>query len=67
MIGPEHYKRAEHLLQGLGDIRDAMDPQRATIAEMSAAAEIVSGYVAEAQVHATLAVAAALSRLRDES
>lgn len=61
MTGPEHYKRAEKLLAGLDDIRDAMDPKRASIAEMSAAAAIVNGFIAEAQVHATLAMVAAFA------
>ena len=45
MTGPEHYTEAEHLMAGLGDFSGAREDETNT--------------VALAQVHATLALAAA--------
>ena len=57
MTGPEHYKQAEKLIAALGDLRDTM--RDAEIAEASSCALAINGVIAEAQVHATLALAAA--------
>lgn len=52
MTGPEHYRRAEEMAAGLSVDWDYDDPEdRATVALI----------LAEAQVHATLALAAAVA------
>lgn len=57
MTGEEHYKRAEHLLGGLNEMRETLQSSNASVAEMAAGSAIVNGLIAEAQVHATLALA----------
>lgn len=52
MTGPEHYQAAESLLQQL-------QKAQASMAGNSPSAEKVAAVMAEAQVHATLALAAA--------
>jgi hypothetical protein len=62
MNGPAHYKEAETLIQGARDIgRNALEMKAAAVAEggsfdSSRAIELI---LAEAQVHATLALTAA--------
>jgi hypothetical protein len=63
MTGPEHYREAERLLAGLDDIRDVMTRKAKGDADLVACAITVNGYVAEIQVHATLALAAATAEL----
>jgi hypothetical protein len=58
VTGPEHYKRAEKLITGLGEIRETLQSGNASVAEVAAGAAIINGLIAEAQVHATLAIAA---------
>ena len=62
MTGPEHYKRAEKLISGLNEMRAVLETGRASVAEVAAGSALINGLIAEAQVHATLALAA--SQLR---
>lgn len=58
MTGPEHYREAERLLARLAD-EDVMQDAKDTGISADAFAVVLSHTVAEAQVHATLALAAA--------
>jgi hypothetical protein len=62
MTGPEHYQTAEKLMSGLNAIRETLQSGKASVAEVAAGAAIINGLIAEAQVHATLAVAASQMR-----
>jgi hypothetical protein len=53
MTGPEHYREAEWLLQGSTDVNKYDPPHRVVAADAS------PEVIAVAQVHATLALAAA--------
>jgi len=61
VTGPEHYKQAEKILGGLDAVRDQLTAggQKASVADVSAGIAIINGLIAAAQIHATLAVAAA--------
>lgn len=65
MTETEHFKRAEKLVSGLNEIRETLRAGNASPAEFTAGAAIINGLIAEAQVHATLAVAEALEARRD--
>lgn len=64
MTGPEHYAEAERLLTAVGDaLRDADSESSPAVrqARLAATSVAITGIVTAAQVHATLAHAAATS------
>jgi hypothetical protein len=58
MNGAEHYRIAEKLVTNLTEIRETLQTPGASVPEVAAGAAILNGLIAEAQVHATLALAA---------
>jgi hypothetical protein len=65
VTGPEHYKQAEKILGGLDTVRDQLTAGKPTTADVNAGIAIINGLIAEAQIHATLAVAAATAEAGD--
>jgi hypothetical protein len=59
--GPEHYKAAEHLLSQASFVASPDDPQPITPTGHEMRHDVHHGLVARAQVHATLAQAAAIA------
>lgn len=64
MTGPEHYREAERLTERADDV---MDAEYGIYASMGTQERIQrrTAYLAEAQVHATLALAAATALVRE--
>jgi hypothetical protein len=60
MTGPEHYREAERLLHVLGDTDTLVDQVARLTPEQVQG--LISGITARAQVHATLALAAATAQ-----
>lgn len=65
MTGPEHYKQAEKILGGLDEVRDVLKSGKATAADVNAGIALINGLIAEAQIHATLALTAATASAGD--
>lgn len=65
MNGPAHYKEAEELLDELQEMIDANPAPAATVVAAQERAAFVSAVLARAQVHATLALAAATAQSID--
>lgn len=63
MSGPEHYAKAEQLLGTLTELLNAVKTTAGTPDSVTATA-LVTMVVHEAQVHATLALAAATDRTK---
>lgn len=63
MNGPDHYRAAEKALAAVGEMTDvfhkAQSQHGGTLAGRRVAMSMITAAIAEAQVHATLAVAAA--------
>ncbi len=66
MTGPEHYKRAEALLAGLNTIIGNDAAPAATVEQAEQRSAWANNTVAQAQVHATLALAAATAVVADD-
>ena len=60
MTGPEHYRAAEQALTNAGELGDQYNGRSLSTAEAAALTAMVMTFMNAAQVHATLAVAAAM-------